>query len=541
MLVWLYLSSAGTTHWLAEGDDVMRMVMVRDLLNGEPWQSQGVPRDNTPFGGQMHWSALVGLPLAGLVAILGERLAVIVWPLSLLLPLMLLTLAATRRLAPAAGAGIIAALLALNITIMAEFSPGRIDHHNVQIVLLQAVLVTMLWARHKAWGGVLTGVLLATCLAIGMETLPIVVAAGVAYAWSWLTEPMAHRAGMVGLALGLAGGMAGQLLFATPLPELLVAYCDANSIVYAIAAGLGGLALAIAALGLSGAPIWWRIAGLAVLGAAAVGVTLLLFPACLAGPYGGVTPRMLNEVFPLIPEVQPLWRRVIDSPGTAIPAGAAVLAALAIVLWRAWRERDRRGDWLVLLCLLGAAAVVMLMQIRGARLAVALSLPVGAWVIAALWARYRARPALPRGLALAGGWIGFATWNQALILALVSLAMVPELPASPGPNLDACISDDAYDELAALPPGGVAAPYLLGPYILLNTPHSVVSAGYHRNGASVNDAMDFFSDAVRARAVASERSLSYAVSCGVTGDLDTRSWLTPLTAEGPLRLYRIDK
>jgi hypothetical protein len=540
VLVGFHLAAPSTAPMLAEGDDVMRMVMVQDVLNGAPWQSQGEPRDNTPYGGQMHWSALVTLPLAGLTAMLGPRTASIVWPLLLLLPLLLLTVVATRRLAPAAGPGTVAVLTAFNITAIAEFSPGRIDHHSVQMLLLQAVLVAMLLGRQKIWGGAIAGVMLATCLAIGLETLPVVVAAGFAFGLIWLIDPVGNRAGTLGFAAGFALGQIGHLLFATPLPSLFQAFCDTNSIVYVTAGCLAAVALAIAALTSSQGPLWLRIGVLSALSAVAIAITAVLFPACLSGPYSGVYPRMLSEVFPIIPEAKSFWERVVESPLTSIPFGACVLPAVAIAIAQVVRRKDQeRIDWLVLLIMLGAATAVMLMEIRGARLAVMLGVPPAAWAIAELRRRYLTHRSLPWASALLAAWLVFASWVQALLFTIVSVAIAPGVAQAKGPTLADCTQDNAYSDLANLPPGRVAAPYILGPYILLHTRHEILSAGYHRNGKSVMDSVDFFDNDDRARAIAHERGLTYAVTCGTDPAVEQRSWLQPLPGTGPLRLYRI--
>jgi hypothetical protein len=510
------------------------------VLHGQPWQDQGEPRDNAPYGGQMHWSALVTLPVAGLTALFGPRVASIVWPLLLLLPLLLLTVIATRRLAPAAGPGTVTALTALNVTALAEFTPGRIDHHNLQMVLLQAALAAMLLARRTLLGSSVAGVLLATCLAIGLETLPVVVAAGGAFALIWLMHPTDNRASALGFAGGFAAGQIGHLLFSTPLPSLFQGFCDTNSIVYVTAGCLLAAALGIAALTCSNGPLWGRILALGGLSAIAIAITAGLFPACLGGPYSGVYPRMLSEVFPIIPEAKSFWERVLESPLTSIPFGACVLPALGIAIAQVVRMKGQpRIDWLVLLLMLGAATAVMIVQIRGARLAVMLAVPAGAYAIAALRQRFREHRSLPRAGALLAGWIVFASWVQALVLGVSSLAISPAVAEAKGPTLADCTMDTAYTDLASLPPGRVAAPYILGPYILLDTPHEILSAGYHRNGKSVMDSIDFFASDDRARDIARERGLTYVATCGIDPTIEQRSWLKPLPSGGPLRLYRI--
>ena len=97
----------------------------------------------------------------------------------------------------------------------------------------------------------------------------------------------------------------------------------------------------------------------------------------------------------------------------------------------------------------------------------------------------------------------------------------------------------AYSDLAMLPAGVVVAPASIASHILRYTPHSVVSAGFHRNGASVIDNLDFLEGSdERALAIASERSVAYAVTCGENALLASRGWLEPVPGNGPLRVYR---
>jgi hypothetical protein len=78
---------------VADGDDALRLVEVRDLLNGQSWFDLTQKRYLPPEGVPMHWSRLVDLPLAAAVRVLtpllGEGLAfgmvAAAWP-PLLLP-----------------------------------------------------------------------------------------------------------------------------------------------------------------------------------------------------------------------------------------------------------------------------------------------------------------------------------------------------------------------------------------------------------------------------------------------------------------------
>jgi hypothetical protein len=68
------LLHADTVPLFGDTDDAMRMVVVRDFLNGQNWYDLVQHRLNTPFGAEIQWSRLIDAPLAGLV-LLGRLVA----------------------------------------------------------------------------------------------------------------------------------------------------------------------------------------------------------------------------------------------------------------------------------------------------------------------------------------------------------------------------------------------------------------------------------------------------------------------------------
>ena len=540
-------------------DDAMRMVTAMDLLHGQPWQDLIEHRDNVPLGGSMHWSRLVDAPIALIIwiatplvgAAQAPNVAAVAWPLLMLLPLFVLAVTVMRRLVPEAGAFTALALTALNVVLIGEFSPGRVDHHSVQILLTQANLLVLLAWRERIAGAVLAGLLTATALAIGMETLPTAVVGILAYAACWLFDPVRYRKALIAFALSFAASAAGQFLLATPPSAFLTPACDALSIVYVAGAGFGAVALIVsAALGgsLSFVP---RLLLLAGLGAIAGAVTLVLFPQCLGGPYAAVDPQLLARYFPGIAEAQPIWVRWLKSPANTFVLAGAALMAVPLTAWRATKVKgDARTDWLILLALLLVACLVMIVQIRGARLAAALALPAGAWVIAGARQAYRERATPFRAATILGSWALSATLFQSILLS-IGLAMFPAANAggTVTTNGDTCLMEQSFAPLSALPKGRVAAPIALSAYVLRYTPHAVLSAGFHRNGQSIIDSLDFFSgNEARARQIASDRKLDYVVICGTShpgqliGALTGApwAWLTVVSQpDAPLQIYRI--
>jgi hypothetical protein len=212
----------------------------------------------------------------------------------------------------------------------------------------------------------------------------------------------------------------------------------------------------------------------------------------------------------------------------------------------------------VLLAFAIGLVAVMVIQVRGFRIAAIAVLPAGAWITARAWANLRARQTLTAafraGLAFAC-FMGAVHWSLAQYLAPPP-ATARE--AQREVDWDDCLAKQSYAKLAALPADRLIGYLIIGPTLLLHTPHQIVSAGYHRNEAGLRDMARFFSgDEAEALAVARERELRYLVYCrgvplenGLWGlrrfkPYDARGklwpWLSPLTdpAEA-IQIYRID-
>ena len=78
----------------------------------------------------------------------------------------------------------------------------------------------------------------------------------------------------------------------------------------------------------------------------------------------------------------------------------------------------------------------------------------------------------------------------------------------------ACLMPAAFGPLAQLPATRVLTPIDLGSHALLYTPHSVVSAPYHRDQAGVRDTFRFFNDPIaEARQIVAARGITLVVVC----------------------------
>lgn len=561
------LLNAGSVPLFNDTDDAMRLVTVRDLLGGQPWFDNVQHRLNTPYGAELHWSRLVDLPIAGLILLLrpmagagAEVLAAYVWPLLLLFVLLVLSALLTTQLVGRRGRLAAVALPALALVTMVEFTPGRIDHHSVQILLMLGLVSSTIAALQRPGFAILAGIISATAIAIGTESVPSVAAAIMAFGLVWVFRPD-RAAALRDFGLSFAAATLVHLVLAAPPDRWLAPACDAISIVY--------LAVAIA-VGLAYVGLSWlrtansivRVAALVAAGAVVGLGAILVFPDCLRGPYAALDPWLAANWLGRVSEAEPVWTRLAADPaytlGVLVPAVLALLVSTVRVFWG---DRVGRGQWLVYALFLAVAFVVMLVQIRAGRFASILAVPGGALAIVWLRERYLETQKLQAAFALVGGWLAFSGFA----ILLVVIGLVSLLPGAPAPSggdtagRAACLLPDAFADLAALPPERVMTPIDLGAHVLAFTPHEVVAAPYHRNQQGVRDALRFFNEPIdKARIILDIRGIGLVVTCPAMPEMLDRpdappdsfiklyaagrlpNWLVPHTLPGsPLQVYSV--
>jgi hypothetical protein len=547
------LLTADTTPLILDTDDAMRLTQVHDFLNGQGWFDLVQHRLNTPWGGEIHWSRLVDVPeaalLAGLRPLFGASADVALayaWPLLLLALLLWLTARlATRLGGPPA---LLPALLlpAFSLIAMAEFAPGRLDHHSLQILLALAMLDCAMAALVRPRFALGAGVAAAVALAIGIEGVPMVAAAVLVFGLMWVGDRR-HGVALRDFGLSLALGTVLALAQGVPPARWFSPMVDAISIVYAGAAVFCGLAF----LALSLLPLrTWRarLAAGVVAGGLVVALVLGLWPGLLKGPYGALDPWLLANWIDRISEAEPWLISLSGEPVYPLAVAVPAFAALAAFLWNLVRRPADREAWLVYGVFLIVAIAVMVLQIRGARIAVPLAVPGGAVLIGAAWSR------LGRGigalLALGAAWIASAGIAVALLATLVVLAFPDYADATTDKfraARQACLMPGAFADLAGLPPERIMAPIDLGSHLLLYTPHSVVAAPYHRNAEAVLDAFRFFNGPLEAgRAILAARGIGLVVVCPAMKEIRGLVAHTPdsfvtLYAAGRLPAWLVDE
>ena len=574
VIAWLIISGAylyrfsASIHWFSLGDtdDNMRYLQVRDWLNGQSWWDLSQHRMNPPEGGNIHWSRIVDLPIAALMLFFGlfmdtagaDRMAVAVAPLIPLLPLMLALAFIARRLAEPKTGGmhpghalLAAILMPLGANMgIGMYMPLRVDHHGWQLALTAMALAGMVdrkWMR----GGIVAGVSSATSIAIGMEMMVYLAAAGGIIALRWVFKEGAARR-LRPYALSLGGTTAiGYAAFASNANRLPV--CDALSPVWAsILILAAGVLLLISLLPLRG---WQQRLVVAAIGGAIVGgFALWAFPQCLTGAYQ-ISPELEKSWLSYIREAKPLTAQGRSSwlPMSALPV-AGLLCGL-IGCWAARRDVERLWAWGTVMLMTAFAFALMFWQIRAGAAAQLIAIPPVAWamwelVMRLLTGRWLTRIGAVLGLAVVGSaasaYALYPVANKAITdllpkpaekapvgTATVATGAPPKpgaataaapkaetaqasTPAKPKPRntSNRCRTVPALQPLDQLPPAVIFTLVDLGPRLIAVTHHSAIAGPYHRNGTAILDIHHAFDGTPsRFREIAAAHHAQYLLIC----------------------------
>jgi hypothetical protein len=516
------LHGLGTTPLLNDTDDAMRLVTVRDLLAGQNWFDHTQYRLNTPYGAEIHWSHLVDAGIGGLILLLrpvagalAETVAVFTWPLLLLLPMMVLSARLAFRLAGRAAILPAVILMPLALATMNEFVPGRIDHDSIQILLLLLMVLGAIESLERRAFGWLAGGAAAVSLAIGIEGLPGVVAAVLAFALMWVIRP-ARGPAMRAFGLSFGAGTVLMLALAYPPSRWLVPAVDEISIVYAaFAVGVALVLTLLSALPLAGVSAGRRLTLGGGLGLVLAIVLVVAFPITLGGPYAGLDPWLVHNWLDRIAEARSLWAGLSSFDTFSIGAALPVVLGLGIIGTELARgPREHRDGWLILGIFLGLAGIVMCVEIRGAAMAEALIAAPAAALILKARARYLARSRVSGVLGMVVGWLGFAELPVTAAALLLAMPFAAPKAATATQDSNACLMPQAYAPLAAMPRARVMSLIDLGSHILLHTGDSVVAAPYHRDQQGLLDAFHFFDGPIAAgRGILARRGVSLVVVC----------------------------
>mgnify|MGYP001182275296 CR=1 FL=1 len=519
---WLTAGS-GLTDYLGDMDDAARLVQVRELLAGKSWFDLWTARMGGEPGMLWHWSRLIDAPIALLLAAFrvvlpaetAELAARAVWPLLILAPLLYVMARAGDNISGRPAALITLALAAMCPLGLYQFAAGRIDHHNVMITttLSAAFFIGAFPATGARWAS--AGALCGLALAIGYEALaPVAALSFIVLVWGLFDGERSRAARSFIDAFVVVFAIC--FLMTIPPGRWSDIRCDAVSLNMVALAIIGG---AGAHLALSNAKRWSAMRLLAITAAGGLAGVVgygLLEPKCLAGPLA----QLPKEIFPI-------WFAVIGENRS--------------IVMDALRGNFDQSLGLLVYYALGLAAAWMHHRTVRSGQSLFLALAASVFVVCACW-QYKytayaslfvcvplalAIAALPAAANLRAGTI------QACFMILVSQAVLlqasktidrwvhrPAPQASAAISPQACLASSAVRDLAALPPGLVAARIDLGAYIVALTKHNVLSAPYHRIADAIIANHHIFSarSPHEAAQILKDRKVSYVVTCSGLDD-----------------------
>lgn len=546
-----------------DGDDVMRLVQIRELLDGQGWYDLRQPRLGPEGGTLMHWSRLVDLPIAAIAFVLAPFLgqeaalgfAVSIWPLISVLIVTGALIAGARALG---GQGVVLFTAVLGFAVLYRhfrFLPGAIDHHNLQLGLVLLGTVLLLSRERPAAQMALSGLCLSLAAAIGVEVhlFVAVLAAFVAIDWA-ITGAPAQR-GAVVFGASFAAGLAVTFLATVPPLDYWTARCDAHSSVTLLAGLGGGVAFALAAQVTSAKSLAIRAAALANVAAISAALVLVSGPACLGNPLDALSPQARELWLARVDEARPTFAYLDGRLDEFLFRLGTMVAGLGAAIWLALR-RDQTRAQLLFILMLTVSMVFALYQTRfyvfGQLFAV---LP-----LAMLVARLHSgafEPAVPR-LAYLGVMIVALPALWGLAGAALAPSKAPPMATLAAEAAAACDPQETHAALNALPPGRILAPASDTPGLLLETRHSALYGHYHRNTAGIDAALGIFTaapDAARARLAAAR--VDYLLVCPADADIrffaerapdgliagllsgEVPVWLEPVSADTPTAIYRV--
>lgn len=550
-----------------DADDLVKLHEVRTFLQTGNVFDRTLPGIAQPEPYISHWPWIVDLPYAAFTRLLapfaGFEQALMVASFSVPLLLFAPALYFYNRLVIAMGVGspAVALPVALIFTTSSffEYAPGRIDYHNLQILLLLATLLLIL-SQSRA-SSFVNGLLAALALAISTEFAPFYALVMAVYAFDWILGREEGASRITGFGLALAMGAIGLLAAVQPPSAYAAVKCDIYSAPHATALVAAGLSFA-AAPAIGGPRGGWAMRGAILLVFATASMTALamLFPQCLASPYASldayVRDNMINRIIQEMSIVRHPYFPSAFFPAT-VPIFLGALAPVAVCLDPHGRTRPR-----VILALFSVLSLILgIAYLRYFRY-IALFSSIGLIFVAASF--------LPSGSRLARYLvpdIPAASRKYALILpglvmsaiALYHLSLRPSQAATPAGELAEICDLNHFQPQQGWPANAVVlTPPLVGArFVALAEGPKVVTIPNHRSAKGVERSYRFLDPATAdPRAVLDASKATHVALCAYRGQplpgVDTGypfaaalmegrppAWLKecPTDASSPLRIY----
>ncbi len=549
-------------------DDQLRMVQIRDFLNGQSWFDWTQYRMNAPDGAPMHWSRLIELPIAFLILIFtpifGQDIAEMIAGTAIPLIGLALTSYMIGRVALSLWnrqAAIFAIIMTwINPAIAFQFRPMRIDHHGWQIMLASLALWSMFWPSKKS-GGIALGAALAFWLHISLEGLPITAAFFILLGWRWIIEK-AHGQRLIWTITSFTIVSFALYIITQGLPAGAASYCDSISPPY-LAATAAAAAIMLIAINSTPEKRWMRFLSAALAGASALAIMLYIAPQCSGGAFAQLDPLVHDYWYVNVSEGLPLWYQKLQA--ILLSAAIPCIGIIAMFLITPKIAYSARGNLYMMGFFLLYAALLSCFVFRTITVANAFALPLVAIILSQIFDGYRRSPYPAKRIGLIMTMLAIAVSGPFLSALAAPFVNVENDKQAEKPIADAalsipCKSAQGLAALNKLPaPANIMAPFNLGTLILLNSDHHIIASSHHRNEAAMRDQIAAMigspDDAI---ATIKKRKIDYIVTCPTTqewGNYQSKhkgsladvilqnkppKWLKAVEHDGDLMIWRVD-
>lgn len=338
------------TLFLGDVDSALRAIQIHQLLDGGAWYDLTLKGVAIPEVYVSPWSRIVDAPYVAMAYILspfiglkqGAEWAFLIWPSVLLVAFCAFSVATMKRLAPQniVISPVSVAIAGLTMSYASfEFSPGNIDHHNVQLVaLLAALLGVCLW---NVRGGILTGVAIAISVNVGLEALPLVAVLYAGIVFTWIAGAQGSGPFFRSFCLTSVFVAPVLALLAAGPDVLLAVHNDIFSLPYAIAlGGFSAICWSVALFLKEDTSPLFRFFAVAVPGAVLLAVIIVAIPSILDGPYAMIDPLTRSLWLSRLAQEKPIFQFIADGQvgmlfNTMLQGTVLLLVAIAMLRFRA--------------------------------------------------------------------------------------------------------------------------------------------------------------------------------------------------------------
>ncbi|WP_171206249.1 hypothetical protein [Ruegeria sp. HKCCA0235A] len=520
-------------------DDVMRWVVVQDLLQGQGWFDSHQYRLGPEGGTLMHWSRLIDAPIALLYGTFGLvlppdmalQVTAFVWP-SLLAGLTLWAFAVTGSVLGAregAVSALVVGVLALEHS--RKFDYFSFDHHNAQILLFVTALMLFALRRDKPYAGWLLGACLALSVSIGTESILQIALVAVFFTIDWIVNGEPTRRRTMAFGIGLVVTLVLTSLATTGHEAFLFPSCDALTLSVALPASVAAAGLCIAAWIGSSWSLWGRIGACVAVGMVTLACAYGFAPHCLSNPIEALPQDMRDYWLSQVAEAQKINVILQLHRGEALALIAMSILCMAAALIFAVRSPFRL-EYALFLALIVTGLVVFLYQSRMMTFLGVSLVAVQAQILRVLYSSYASRRRALSGFAMVAFILCISPKTGASIDEQLGRFAGPSLAASAMPARQSqqssgasCKTPEAYAALRDLPAGRVLVDFDFAANVLRHTDHSVLAGNYHRNQAGILAQIELFrSDADQVGSRLTELDVDYVMLCTSAPRAEFWSW-----------------